>query len=75
MRTLIWIMMSAMLYTTPMTVDYTADGYTILVDEQGYEWDYERELGGERYLAVVNNNGTPEIEDDWIVELLPITDI
>lgn len=69
MRTLIWITITATLYTAPMTVEYTADGYSYLIDTRGNEWVYEQELGGEEVTVLLDNNGTPEPYDDIIVDI------
>lgn len=75
MRTLLWITIATTIYTTPMTVDYTADGLTYLIDNQGYEWIYEQELGGEEVTVMLDNNGTIEVEDDKIVAVQETTEL
>lgn len=64
---LIWITVTAMIYSTTMTVDYTADGQSVLIDREGYEWIYDREVPGEKVNVMLYNNGTPDIDDDIIV--------
>lgn len=63
----LWITVALMLYSAPMTVDYTEDGYTYLIDPEGYEWIYEGEIEAERVNVVISNEGTPYIEDDKII--------
>lgn len=75
MRTLLWITIATTIYTTPMTVDYTADGYTYLIDNQGYEWVYEQELGGEEVTVMLDNNGTIEVEDDTIILIQEVKEL
>ena len=75
MRTLLWITITTMLYTAPMTIDYTADGYTYLIDNYGYEWEYERELGGEDVIVFISTNGTLDQEDDEIIDIQEKVDI
>ena len=69
MKTLLWITTALTIYSTPMTVDYTADGYSVLIDDAGYEWEYGAEIPGERVYVLMSNNGTPDIEDDIIVAI------
>ena len=57
------------LYVAPMTVEYTADGCSYLIDEAGNEWIYESEIEGEHVNVLMDNNGTIDITDDIIVEV------
>lgn len=75
MKTLLWITITATIYTTPMTVDYTADGYTYIIDNKGNEWVYEQELGGEEVTVMLDTHGTLEIEDDEIISIFPLTEL
>lgn len=75
MRTLLWITITATIYTTPMTVDYTADGCTYLIDNKGNEWVYEQELGGEEVTVMLDTHGTLEVEDDEIISIFPLTEL
>lgn len=75
MRTLLWMSIALSIYTTPMTVDYTADGYTVLIDNEGGEWEYEEELPGEEVIVMLSNEGTPQIDDDTIIAIYPITEL
>lgn len=68
----IWIAINIALYTTTMTVDYTADGYSVLIDSEGGEWEYESEIPGEEVIVLLHNNGTPQANDDVILEVYPI---
>ena len=68
----IWIAISLTIYTTTMTVDYTADGYSVLIDSEGGEWEYEEEVPGEEVTVILHNNGTPDIEDDVIIQVSPL---
>lgn len=67
MRTLLWVTIAAAIYSTTMTVDYTADGETVLIDREGYEWIYEQEVGGEEVTVLLFNNGTSDQSDDIII--------
>lgn len=61
------ILLTLVIYTTPMTVEYTADGLTHMVDNQGYEWIYEGEIENTEVEVILSDNGTPKIEDDIIL--------
>lgn len=46
-------------------------GYAIATDSTGNEWAFDREdsFVGELYACIMNDNGTEEIEDDYIVNM------
>ena len=75
MRTLLWITTALTLYSTPMTVDYTADGYSVLIDPAGYEWEYDTEISGDKVNVLISNNGTPDIEDDIIIAIEEVNEL
>lgn len=75
MRALLWISIALSIYTTPMTVDYTADGYTVLIDNEGGEWEYEEEIPGEEVIVILSNEGTPQTDDDTIIDICPIIEL
>ena len=52
-----------------MTIDYTADGCTYLIDNQGNEWVYEQELGGKEVTVLIDTNGTLDQDDDTIIDI------
>ena len=61
------ILLTLAIYVSPMTVEYTADGLTYMVDNQGYGWIYEGEIENTEVEVILSDNGTPEIEDDIIL--------
>ena len=63
------ILLTLIIYSAPMTVEYTADGLTYMVDNQGYEWIYEGEIENTEVEVILSDNGTPEIEDDIILAI------
>ena len=63
------ILLTLAIYVSPMTVEYTADGFTYMVDNQGYEWTYEGEIENTEVEVILSDNGTPEIEDDIILAI------
>ena len=70
MRVLLGTIITILLYISPMTVEYTADGCSYLIDEDGDEWIYEQELNSEEVTVLLWTNGTSEKEDDIILEVL-----
>lgn len=63
------ILLTLIIYSAPMTVEYTADGLTYMVDNQGNEWIYEGEIENTEVEVILSDNGTPEIEDDIILAI------
>ncbi len=57
---------------TPSRIVWTASGaYTDLVTSDGHEWRVLDEYAGAEFLVVFSTQGTPEVEDDVIVDILP----
>ena len=52
-----------------MTVEYTTDGLTYMVDNQGNEWIYEGEIENTEVEVILSDNGTPDIKDDIILAI------
>ena len=57
---------------TPERIVWTASGvYTDLVTSDGNEWRVLDEYAGAEFLVVFSTQGTPEVEDDVIIDILP----
>lgn len=57
---------------TPERIVWTASGvYTDLVTSDGNEWRVYDEAVGNVFLVAFSTQGTPEVEDDVIIDILP----
>ena len=53
-------------YTIDATTVESRDGIVIFEDDDGNVWEAYGDFSGDSVVLVMNNHGTPEIEDDEI---------
>jgi len=75
MKALLWITISLFIYSAPMTVEYTEDGITYLIDDEGYEWEYEGEIYTPRVNVLLSNEHTPDLSDDTIIAVEEVNEL
>lgn len=58
---------------SPSRIVWTASGvYTDLVTSDGHEWRVMDEYAGVEFLVVFSTQGMSEVEDDVIVDIIPL---